>query len=157
MSGPPDNITAAIGALEAAGVSPAEFAARVTEMRLDAAVDRLSATGSPGYEQIASAARDLGVPVAALQAGLIGTLGDAGLTAEPFTETELSAARLSPPAIVETYLYRDLAIKAAPGGSNKTTLNVWEVIHIGLGLPLYGLRTEPCAVVISRARMAANA
>lgn len=48
---------------------------------------------------------------------------------------------LSPPFIVEDYLYRDVAVLAAPGGSSKTTLVLWEAIHIALGLPLYGLRT----------------
>jgi RecA-family ATPase len=46
---------------------------------------------------------------------------------------------LTPKCIVEDYLYADLGILAAPGGTGKTTIVLYEAIHIALGRRLYGL------------------
>jgi RecA-family ATPase len=54
------------------------------------------------------------------------------------TEDELSRAQLTPKCIVENHLYADLAQRVAPGGTGKTTLTLWEAIHIVLGIDLYG-------------------
>ena len=51
---------------------------------------------------------------------------------------EMLEASLTPKVIVQEYLYADLAIRVAPGGVGKTTLTLWEAVHIALGLPLYG-------------------
>jgi len=52
---------------------------------------------------------------------------------------ELHIARLTPQCVVESYLYADVAVLAGPGGTGKTTLALWEAVHIALGRPLYGL------------------
>lgn len=67
---------------------------------------------------------------------------------EPFTEAELTAARLTPKCIVENYLYSDLALVAAAGGTGKTTLLIYEAVCIALGMDLWGNRvTTPGATL----------
>jgi regulatory protein RepA len=56
------------------------------------------------------------------------------------TEDELTRAELTPKCIVENHLYADLAQRVAPGGTGKTTLTLWEAIHIVLGIDLYGCK-----------------
>ena len=58
----------------------------------------------------------------------------------PFTEEELTAAHLTPKCIVENYLYSDLALVAAAGGTGKTTLLIYEAVCIALGMDLWGNR-----------------
>jgi regulatory protein RepA len=145
------------------GLSPAEFARRVTALRSEEVKERFRALGSLGYEEILKAANDLGIPIEAVR-GMIGDTmsgGTLSFNADAFTETELAAARLTPPAIVENYLYRDLAVLAGPGGSNKTTLTLWEHIHPALDRPLYGFQTCPtralfCSGEDSRERIGAR-
>jgi len=60
----------------------------------------------------------------------------AALTLNP---SEREAAALSPAVIVEDYLFADVGLLSAPGGVGKTTLILWEAVHVALGLPLYGL------------------
>jgi len=55
-------------------------------------------------------------------------------------EEELRKAQLTPKCIVERHLYADLAQRVAPGGTGKTTLTLWEAVHIVLGLDLYGCK-----------------
>lgn len=62
--------------------------------------------------------------------------------ADPFTEDQLERAKLAPPYIVDKYLYHDVAILVGAGGSNKTTIALWESAHIALGRTLYGLKTN---------------
>jgi len=59
---------------------------------------------------------------------------------KPFSESELGTARLSPKCIVDNYLYSDLAVVCAAGGTGKTTLLIFEAIHIALGRDLWGCR-----------------
>lgn len=62
---------------------------------------------------------------------------------------ELDTARLTPRCIVESYLYADVAVLAGPGGTGKTTLALWEVVHIVLGRPIYGFTVHtPGAVAL---------
>ena len=57
------------------------------------------------------------------------------------TESESARrAKIAPPCIVEKYLYADVATLTAPGGTGKTTLQLFEMIHIVLGRDLYGLK-----------------
>jgi RecA-family ATPase len=71
------------------------------------------------------------------------------LAPEPIDATEWQTARLAPDCIVENYLYADAAVKIAPGGTGKTTLELFEAVHIALGRPLYGLEIRrPGPVVI---------
>jgi len=62
---------------------------------------------------------------------------------------EWSTARAAPDCVVEDYLFADVATLIAPGGTGKTTLQMYETAHIALGIPLYGLRVhKPGTVVI---------
>ena len=52
---------------------------------------------------------------------------------------DLASARLSPACIVRNYLFADVATLVAPGGTGKTTLQLFEMVCIALSRPLYGL------------------
>jgi RecA-family ATPase len=52
---------------------------------------------------------------------------------------EWMGSKLTPRCIVKDYLYADVAVFVAPGGTGKTTLALYEAIHILLGRRLYGL------------------
>lgn len=56
------------------------------------------------------------------------------------TADEMVSARLSPRCIVQNYLYADVGTLIAPGSTGKTTMSLYEAIHIVLGLPLWGLQ-----------------
>ena len=58
----------------------------------------------------------------------------------PLNLDALDAARLHPRCIVENLLYADLALVNAEGGTGKTTLLLYEAIHIALGRDLWGCR-----------------
>lgn len=58
----------------------------------------------------------------------------------PFTEKELTTASITPKCIVENYLYSDLALKAAAGGTGKTTMLSHEAVCIALERDLWGCR-----------------
>jgi RecA-family ATPase len=51
---------------------------------------------------------------------------------------EWASARATPDCIVEGYLYADVALLNAPGGTGKTTLILKESMHIALGKDLWG-------------------
>ncbi|MGH8659722.1 MAG: AAA family ATPase [Gammaproteobacteria bacterium] len=133
-----------IAPVEEPGESTAEFAAKVTRLRFDDEVDDLILNGRPSPIKIELVAASLGLPSRIVSEEVEWRLraDDRSMSAPPFTEEELEAAQLSPPWLVEDYLYRDVAVLAAPGGTNKTTLCLWEAVHIALGRPLYGLRTS---------------
>lgn len=57
-----------------------------------------------------------------------------------FELAELESARLSPKCIVDKYLYADLALVAAAGGTGKTTTLIYEAVCIALGRDLWGHR-----------------
>lgn len=58
----------------------------------------------------------------------------------PFSDEELTAARLAPTCFVENYLYADLALVCAAGGTGKTTMLIHEAVCIALGFPVWGNR-----------------
>lgn len=58
----------------------------------------------------------------------------------PFTAAELDTAHLSPRCLVVHYLYADLALVCAAGGTGKTTLLIYEAVCIALGKPLWDKR-----------------
>lgn len=60
------------------------------------------------------------------------------------TEDEWCGARTTPTCIVENYLYADVGVLTAPGGSGKTTLQLYEIVHIVLGRKLYNLEVKNC-------------
>jgi RecA-family ATPase len=65
------------------------------------------------------------------------------------SESEFADALLAPPCIVEDYLFADLAVLVAPGGTGKTTLTLFEAICIVLELPLFGMQIrKPGPVLI---------
>lgn len=71
-----------------------------------------------------------------------GDLGDTTMP-PPFRPLNLDAmesARLHPRCIVENLLYADLAVMNAEGGTGKTTLLLYEAIHIALRRDLWGCR-----------------
>ena len=53
--------------------------------------------------------------------------------------TELRTARLTPRCVVDQLVYADVACNPGPGGTGKTTLALYEAVHIVLGRRLYGL------------------
>lgn len=55
---------------------------------------------------------------------------------------ERETARTAPRCIVENYLFADVALLSAAGGTGKTTLMLFEIVHIILGKPLYGLAVK---------------
>lgn len=62
---------------------------------------------------------------------------------------EWGAARSAPDCIVDGLLYADVGVYVAPGGTGKTTLNIFSAVHIALGRPLFGLEIKrPGAVLI---------
>jgi RecA-family ATPase len=62
---------------------------------------------------------------------------------------DLRAASLTPACIVDRYLWADVGAIPGPGGTGKTSLFLFEAIHIVLGRPLYGLEVRaPGNVVI---------
>lgn len=56
------------------------------------------------------------------------------------TPEELDAATLHPTCIVENYLFADLSLVAAAGGTGKTTTLIYEAACIALGRPVWGLK-----------------
>src|SRR5918996_3800924 len=71
------------------------------------------------------------------------------LAALVLTEEEMNSARLTPRVIVDEYLYADVALLNAAGGTGKTTLILYEAVHVALGRSLYGLEmVTPGATLI---------
>lgn len=68
---------------------------------------------------------------------------------DPVSMDEWLKARPAPDCIVENYLYADVGVLVAPGGVGKTTLQLFEAVHIALGRPLHGLTVrKPGPVLI---------
>ena len=59
---------------------------------------------------------------------------------QPFTPSDLQSAKLNPPCIVENYLYADVGVINAAGGTGKTTMQAYEAICIALGRDVWGCR-----------------
>lgn len=67
----------------------------------------------------------------------------------PIGGDEWDTARLTPDCVVENHFYADVGVFVAPGGNGKTTLILYQAIHIVLGLPLFGHEVrKPGPVVI---------
>ena len=80
----------------------------------------------------------------------VGNADKAKFAAAPaINDDEWEHAELSPPCIVEGYLYCDLGHQAGPGGLGKTTFSLYEATCIALGIPLFGMEIrKPGPVVI---------
>jgi RecA-family ATPase len=79
------------------------------------------------------------------------SLADAPIFTRPeeITPDEWKSARATPDCIVDNYLFADVALLIAPGGMGKTTIMLFEAIHIALGMPLYGMTVrKPGPVMI---------
>ena len=73
------------------------------------------------------------------------------------TQDFVNGAKISPPCIVENYLFEDVGLLIAPGGTGKTTIVLHECVHIALGLPLWGLEVlKPGKVLIFSAEDSAE-
>ena len=66
----------------------------------------------------------------------------------PISEAEFAAAQLAPACIVEDYLFADVGVIVAPGGTGKTTLMLHEAACIALGLPVFGLTVRKSGPVL---------
>jgi hypothetical protein len=64
------------------------------------------------------------------------------------TDAEIAGIPPEPPVIVAGYLLEDCGGFAAPGGAGKTTLGLFESIHIILGRPLWGREIEKTGNVL---------
>ena len=56
----------------------------------------------------------------------------------PISEIEWNTARTSQPPIIDRWFYEDVGCFIAPGGTGKTTLLLFQLIHIVLGWELFG-------------------
>jgi RecA-family ATPase len=66
------------------------------------------------------------------------------------TREERAKARISPKVIVENYLYADIALLSAQGGTGKTTMVLYELVNIVLGRPVWGCKVVnpgPCILI----------
>ncbi|WP_205749129.1 AAA family ATPase [Frigidibacter oleivorans] len=67
----------------------------------------------------------------------------------PISADEWRDARTAPPSIVDRWFYEDVGVFVAPGGTGKTTLLLFQAIHIVLDRPLFGhMVAAPGPVVI---------
>jgi regulatory protein RepA len=69
-------------------------------------------------------------------------------TPQTITAHEWHSARSTPDCIVENLYYADVGVRIAPGGMGKTTLQLYESIHITLEMPLYGSKVHKSGVVV---------
>lgn len=143
-------------------IPPAEWARKITEVRFRDELDALLEGDPPSRPRIEVIAQSLGITGTALAAEFASRRANEAdkWCVDPLTDNELSG-NLTPPWLVEHYLYRDLCVMAGAGGMGKTTLTLWEILHIALGRPLYGLRTCAGSTLYvtgeeSRARLAAR-
>ncbi|EJC63255.1 hypothetical protein QWA_06590 [Alcaligenes faecalis subsp. faecalis NCIB 8687] len=58
--------------------------------------------------------------------------------APAISEEEWWGAKASPHCIVEHWFYEDVGVFVAPGGTGKTTLILFQAVHIVLGMELFG-------------------
>lgn len=66
----------------------------------------------------------------------------------PISDEEWWSARSSQPAVVDRWFYEDVGCFIAPGGTGKTTLLLFQVIHIVLGLDLFGYEVKHSGPVV---------
>lgn len=66
----------------------------------------------------------------------------------PISASEWKHARASQPPIVDRWFYEDVGCFIAPGGTGKTTLLLFQIIHIVLGRDLFGHRIRNTGTVV---------
>jgi regulatory protein RepA len=67
---------------------------------------------------------------------------------EPIGLAEWHTARIQPVCIVENWFYEDVGVIGGAGGTGKTTLILFQGIHIALGRELFGYEVEMSGPVI---------
>ncbi|URD61827.1 AAA family ATPase [Sphingomonas sp. KRR8] len=67
---------------------------------------------------------------------------------DPITLTEWNTATPKPRTIIDRWFYEDVGVFIAPGGTGKTTLLLFQIIHLILGLDLFGLEVRAPGPVI---------
>lgn len=67
---------------------------------------------------------------------------------EPISSDEWNTARGKQPCIVDRWFYEDVGVFIAPGGTGKTTLLLFQLIHIVLGLDLFGYEVRAPGPVV---------
>lgn len=68
---------------------------------------------------------------------------------EKISPLELQTSSIHPPVIVAHYLYADVRILNAAGGTGKTTLTLFEAVQLALGRKLWGRSVlRPCRTAI---------
>jgi RecA-family ATPase len=72
---------------------------------------------------------------------------DDQITPSPISADEWRSARPTRPCIVENWFHQDVGHLAAPGGVGKTTLMLFQAIHIVLGRDLFGYPVKRCGPV----------
>lgn len=68
----------------------------------------------------------------------------------PISVEEWNTARMGPAAIIDEWIYEDVGMLVAPGGTGKTTLVLFQAIHIVLELNWFGsevLRPGPVVIL----------
>jgi RecA-family ATPase len=70
------------------------------------------------------------------------------LTSKPITDHEWNFSCARPPCIIEHWFYEDVGHLAAPGGVGKTTLLLFQAIHIVLGRDLFEHRIKRSGPVV---------
>ncbi len=66
----------------------------------------------------------------------------------PISQDEWRSARGKQPAVVDRWFYVDVGAFIAPGGTGKTTLLLFQLIHIVLGLDLFGYEVRAPGPVV---------
>jgi RecA-family ATPase len=66
----------------------------------------------------------------------------------PISRDEWNSARGKQPCIVDRWFYEDVGVFIAPGGTGKTTLLLFQLIHIVLGLDLFGYEVRAAGPVV---------
>lgn len=66
----------------------------------------------------------------------------------PISCDEWTSARGKQPAVVDRWFYEDVGVFIAPGGTGKTTLLLFQMIHIVLGLDLFGYEVRSPGPVV---------
>src|SRR5262249_813934 len=70
------------------------------------------------------------------------------LALKPVTDDEWDSSKAPRPCIVDNWFYEDVGHLAAPGGVGKTTLQLFQAIHIVLGRDLFGCKVRRPGAVI---------
>jgi RecA-family ATPase len=94
-----------------------------------------------GWQNPRAPAVKIGSSSAIVQNPKSDPLADA-LRLVPATPREVDIARLTPRVIVPGFLFADVRVRVAAGGTGKTTLALYEAMRLALARPLWGFQPE---------------